>query len=136
MNLAPLLCIGMMAKQPFLLLVDGLLLTVLMISVISTISYVDLSIILLLLRGPLATWFKELSSGLGGLNAYIGDCEQISHHFGLLHSDLLNCFEITNPVAGGIDTLDVLDVQDDVSGVAEMFHVVLETLIMLLLDGL
>jgi hypothetical protein len=55
MNLAPLLCIGMMAKQPFLLLVDGLLLTVLMISVISTISYVDLSIILLLLRGPLAT---------------------------------------------------------------------------------
>jgi hypothetical protein len=55
MNLAPLLCIGMTTKQPFLLLVDGLLLTVLMISVISTISYVDLSIILLLLRGPFAT---------------------------------------------------------------------------------
>jgi hypothetical protein len=35
-----------------------------------------------------------------------------------------------------IDDLDVLDVRDSISVVAEMFHVVPEALIMLLLDGL
>jgi hypothetical protein len=36
----------------------------------------------------------------------------------------------------GIDNLDVLDVWDDVPGIAEMFHVVSEALIMLMLDAL
>jgi hypothetical protein len=36
----------------------------------------------------------------------------------------------------GIDDLDVLDIRDGVPRIAEMFHVVLEALIMLLLDGL
>jgi hypothetical protein len=36
----------------------------------------------------------------------------------------------------GIDDLDILDVWDSVPGVVEMFHVVLEAFIMLLLDGL
>jgi hypothetical protein len=36
----------------------------------------------------------------------------------------------------GIDNLDVLDIRDSVPGIAEMFHVVLETLIMLLPIGL
>jgi hypothetical protein len=36
----------------------------------------------------------------------------------------------------GIDDLDVLDVRDSIPGVAEIFHVVLETFIMLLSDGL
>jgi hypothetical protein len=35
-----------------------------------------------------------------------------------------------------IDDLDVLDIQDSVSGIVEIFHVVPEALIMLLLDGL
>jgi hypothetical protein len=36
----------------------------------------------------------------------------------------------------GIDDLDVLDIRDGVPRIAEMFHVVSEALIMLLLDGL
>jgi hypothetical protein len=36
----------------------------------------------------------------------------------------------------GIDDLDILDVWDSVLGVAEMFYVVSEAFIMLLLDGL
>jgi hypothetical protein len=36
----------------------------------------------------------------------------------------------------GVDDLDVLDVRDNVPGIAEMFHVVSDALIMLLLDGL
>jgi hypothetical protein len=36
----------------------------------------------------------------------------------------------------GIDDLDVLDVQDIVLGVVEMFHIVSKTFIMLLPDGL
>jgi hypothetical protein len=35
-----------------------------------------------------------------------------------------------------IDDLDVLDVRDNVPGIAEAFHVVPETFIMLLSDGL
>jgi hypothetical protein len=35
-----------------------------------------------------------------------------------------------------IDDLDVLDVRDSVCDIAEIFHVVLEAFIMLLLDGL
>jgi hypothetical protein len=35
-----------------------------------------------------------------------------------------------------IDDLDVLDIRASVSGIAEMFHVVLETFIVLLPDGL
>jgi hypothetical protein len=36
----------------------------------------------------------------------------------------------------GIDDLDVLDVRDNIPGIAEMLHVVPKTLIMLLPDGL
>jgi hypothetical protein len=36
----------------------------------------------------------------------------------------------------GIDDLNVLDVQDDIPSVAEIFHIVPKALIMLLLDGL
>jgi hypothetical protein len=36
----------------------------------------------------------------------------------------------------GIDDLDVLDIQDSISSIAEMFHVVLEAFIMHLLDGI
>jgi hypothetical protein len=45
-------------------------------------------------------------------------------------------FDIINPIAEGIDDLDVLDIRDSVPGIAETFHVVLKTLIMLLADGL
>jgi hypothetical protein len=36
----------------------------------------------------------------------------------------------------GVDDLDVLDVRDSVPGIAEIFHVVPEAFIMLLLDGI
>jgi hypothetical protein len=36
----------------------------------------------------------------------------------------------------GVDDLDVLDVRDSIPGVAEIFHVVSEALIMLLPNGL
>jgi hypothetical protein len=74
--------------------------------------------------------------GLRGLNAYIGNCEQISHYFGFLHGDLLNSFDIAHPVVKGIDNLDVLDVWDGVPGIAKTFYIVPKALIMLLLDGL
>jgi hypothetical protein len=74
--------------------------------------------------------------GFGGLYAYIGDCEQIDYRLGLLFGDLLHSLDITDPVVEGIDDLDILDVRDNVPGMAKMFHVVLETFIMLLPDGL
>jgi hypothetical protein len=73
---------------------------------------------------------------LGGLNAYISICEQISHYFGLFHGDFLNSLDIANPVIKGIDDFDVLDVRDSIPGIAKMFHLVSEAFIMLLLDGL
>jgi hypothetical protein len=36
----------------------------------------------------------------------------------------------------GVNNLDVLDVRDVVSGIAEMFDIITETVIMLLFDGL
>jgi hypothetical protein len=139
MNLTPRLSVNRAMEQCLLLLICGLLLTIFVISVIpmiSTISCIDLLIILLLLQGPLATRFKEPSLGLGGLNAYVSDCEKICHCFGLLHGDLLNSLNVTDPVMKGIDDFDVLDVQFSVPGIIEIFHVVLEAFIMLLLDGL
>jgi hypothetical protein len=54
----------------------------------------------------------------------------------LLHGNLLNSLNIADPITEGIDDFDVLDVRDSVPGVVEMFHVVLEAFIMLLLDNL
>jgi hypothetical protein len=54
----------------------------------------------------------------------------------LLHGNLLNSLNIADPITEGIDDFDVLDVWDNVPGVVEMFHVVLEAFIMLLLDNL
>jgi hypothetical protein len=79
---------------------------------------------------------KESSTGLGSLYAHICNCKQIDHNLGLLHGELFHTPEITDPVTKSVDDLDVLDVRDDVPGIVEMFHVVLETLIMLLPDGL
>jgi hypothetical protein len=36
----------------------------------------------------------------------------------------------------GIDDLNILDIRDSIPDIAEMFHIVLKALIMLLLDGL
>jgi hypothetical protein len=77
-----------------------------------------------------------LSPGFGGLYAYIGNCKQIGYRLGLLYGDLLHSLDITDPITKGIDDLDVLDVRDSISGIAETFHVVLETFIMFLSDGL
>jgi hypothetical protein len=125
-----------------LFLIRGLLLVISAISmisaifVISSVSHVDFSIVPLLLRGPLATRLKKLSLGFESLNAYVGDCEQISHHSWLLHNDLLHSLDVADTVTESISDLNVLDIWDSVPEVAEMFHAVSEALIMLLLDGL
>jgi hypothetical protein len=77
-----------------------------------------------------------LSPGFRSLSAYIGDREQISHHFGLLHDHLFRSFDISDAIMEGVNDLDVLDVWDVVSGIAKMLDIIAETLIMLLLDGL
>jgi hypothetical protein len=136
MDLAPLLCVGRVMELSLLLLIRGLLLAVPAISVVYVIGCVDLSIVLLLLRGHLALGFKEPSPSLRGLNAYVNDCKQIGHCLGLLHCDLLNSLDVTHPIMKDIDDFDVLDVRDNIPGIAETFHVISEASIMLLLDGL
>jgi hypothetical protein len=79
---------------------------------------------------------QKSSPGFGSLYAYIGDREQISHHFELLHGYLFHNFDIANAVTEGVNDLNVLDVQDIIFGIAETLDVIVETLIMLLLDGL
>jgi hypothetical protein len=74
--------------------------------------------------------------GFGSLYAYIGDCEQISHHFGLIHGYLFHSLDIADAITEYVHYLDVLDVRDDLPGIAETFDIIVETLIMLLLDGL
>jgi hypothetical protein len=142
MDLAPLLCIVKVTERPLLFLIRGPLLAistvfaVFVILVISLISHVDFLIVLLLLHGPLATRLKKSSPGFRSLNAYIGDYEQIDHYSGLPYGDLLHNLDVADFITEGIDDLNVLDIRDDVPGVVETFHVVLEALIMLLLDGL
>jgi hypothetical protein len=68
--------------------------------------------------------------------AYISDCEQISHYFGLLHGYLFHSLDIADAITEGVDDLDVLDVRDGIPGIAKTLDVIVETLIMLLLDGL
>jgi hypothetical protein len=70
-DLAPLLYIGRAMEWPLLLLLRRLLLT---ISVIPTIHYIDLPIVLLLLPWwPIVTRFKEPGSSLRCLNAHINN---------------------------------------------------------------
>jgi hypothetical protein len=49
---------------------------------------------------------------------------------------LFHGFEIANAISEGVNNLDVLDVWDAISGIAETFDIILETLAMLLHDGL
>jgi hypothetical protein len=77
-----------------------------------------------------------LSPGFGSFYAYIGNREQIGHRFELLHCYLFHSFEIADVITEGVNNLDVLDVRDAISGIAEMLDIITETLIMLLLDGL
>jgi hypothetical protein len=79
---------------------------------------------------------QKSSPGFGSFYAYIGNHEQIDHRFGLLHCYLLYSFEIADAIMEGVNNLDVLDVQDVVSGIAKMFDIITETLVMLLLNGL
>jgi hypothetical protein len=79
---------------------------------------------------------QKSSSGFGSFYAYIGNRDQIDHHFGLLHCNLFHSFEIADAITEGVNNLDVLDVWDAVSDIAEMLDIITETLIVLLLDGL
>jgi hypothetical protein len=77
-----------------------------------------------------------LGAGCSGQAANVYDYQHISHNFWLLHGDLLDTLNGTDPISEGIDGLNVLDAWDSVSSVAEMFHIISDALIMLLLDGL
>jgi hypothetical protein len=80
MDLAPLLCVVRATERP-LLLIQGMLLVVFVISsfstilAISSVSCVDPPVILLLLWRALATRLKKLSTGFGSLNARVHDYE-------------------------------------------------------------
>jgi hypothetical protein len=100
------------------------------------VNRVDIPVVLLLLHGPLALRLKKSSPGFSCLNAYVSNCEQIGHHSRLLHGDLLHSLDVADSTTEGVDDLDVLDIWDGISGIAEIFHVVPEALIMLLFDGL
>jgi hypothetical protein len=128
MDFIPLLCIvraTKTSKMPLLFMIQGLLLAVSVISavstilVISSISHVDFPVVLLLLCGPLATRLKKWSLYFRILNACVSDCEQIDHYLGLLHGDLLHSLDVVDSVAEGVDDLDVLDIRDNIPGVAE-----------------
>jgi hypothetical protein len=84
----------------------------------------------------LASRLQQSSLGFGSLYTYVSKREQIDHHFGLFHCYLFHSFEIADAILEYVNNLDVLDVQDVVSGIAETLDVITKTLIMLLLDGL
>jgi hypothetical protein len=76
----------------------------------------------------LATRLQKFSPGFRSLYAYIGNREQISHRFGLLHGYLFLGFNIIDTITEGINNLDVLDVRDSISGIAEILDIIIETL--------
>jgi hypothetical protein len=79
---------------------------------------------------------QKLSPSFRSLYAYIGDREQISHCFGLFHGYLFHSFNIIDAIMEGVNDLNVLDVRDAISDIAETLDIIVETLIMLLLEGL
>jgi hypothetical protein len=138
MDLAPLFCAIGASEGSLFLLIWGLFSVIPVSSAVLLISSfhgVDLPVIPFS-WWPLATRLQKSSTGFRSLYAYIGDREQISHYFGLLHGYLFHSFDIADAITEGVNDLDVLDVRDVVSGIAEMLDVIAETLIMLLLDGL
>jgi hypothetical protein len=125
MDLAPLLCVVWATERPLLLLIRGLLLAVFMVSailVITSVGHVDFPVVLLLFCGPLAMRLQKLSPCFGSLDACVHDWEQISHHLGLLHDDLLDSLDIADAVVEGVDDLNVLNIRDNIPSVAETFH--------------
>jgi hypothetical protein len=118
------------------LLVVSTVSTVSTILVVSPVSRDDFPVVLLLLRGPLTTRLKKSSPGYRSLDACVSHREQIGHHLGLLHGNLLHGLDVANSVTEGVDDLNILEVRDSVPGVAKTFHVILEALIMLLPNGL
>jgi hypothetical protein len=56
--------------------------------------------------------------------------------FWALHSYLFHSFNIADAIMEGVNDLNVLNVRDVISGIAEMLDIIVKTLIMLLLDGL
>jgi hypothetical protein len=84
----------------------------------------------------MAPRLKKSSPSFGAFYAYIGNREQVGHRFELLHRYLFHAFEIADAISEGVNNLDVLDVWDVVSGIAEMLDIITETHVVLLLDGL
>jgi hypothetical protein len=138
MDLAPLFCVIGVLEGSLFLLIWGLFSAVpvsFAVLLISSFRGVDLPVILFS-WWPLDTRLQKSSSGFGSLYAYIGDREQINHNFRLLHGYLFHHFDIADAIMEDINDLDIVDVRDIVSSIAEMLDIIVETLIMLLLDGL
>jgi hypothetical protein len=138
MDLTPLLCVvGASEASPFLL-IRVLFFAIAVSSAVLLISLfcgVDLPIIPSS-WWPLASRLEKSSPGFRSFYAYIGNCEQIDHRFGLLHLYLFHGFEIVDAISEGVNNLDVLDIRDVISGIAETLNIIMKTLIVLLLDGL
>jgi hypothetical protein len=138
MDLTPLLYVVEASEgSPFLLI--GVLFLAMAVSsavlLISSFRGVDLQIVPSS-WWPLASRLKKSSPGFRRFYANIGNREQIGHRFRLLHRYLFHGFEIADAISEGINNLNVLDVRDVISGIAEMFDIITKTLVMLLLDGL
>jgi hypothetical protein len=138
MDLTPLFFTIVASEWSLLLLIWGLFPVVLVtfaVLLISSFDGVDLPVIPFS-WWPLTTRLKKSSPDFGSLYAYIGDHEQISHHFGLLHGYLFHSFDIVDAITEGVNDLDVLDMRDSISGIAKILDIIMETLIMFLLDGI
>jgi hypothetical protein len=138
MDLTPLFYIIGVSEGSLLLLIWGSFPTVPVTSavlLISSFSGVDL-LVIPFSWWPLAMRLQKLSPSFESLYAYIGNREQINYHFGLLHGYLFHSFDIADAITEAVNDLDVLDVWDAISGIAETLAIIMETLIMLLLDGL
>jgi hypothetical protein len=137
MDFAPLFyVVGASEGSPFLLIwvLFSIVAESSAVLLISSFRGVDLPIIPFS-WWPIASRLQKSSPGFISFYAF-GNCEQIGHRFGLLHRYLFHSFEIADALTEDINNLDVLDVRDVISGIAEMLDIIMETLIVLLLDGL
>jgi hypothetical protein len=138
MDLTPLLYVVRESEGSPFLLIRVLFPTMAVSSVVLLISSfrcVDLPIVPSS-WWPLASRLEKSSPCFGSFYANIGNREQIGHRFGLLHRYLFHGFEIVDAISEGVNKLDVLDVRGAISGIAETFDIIMETLVVLLLDGL
>jgi hypothetical protein len=138
MDLTPLLYVVRASEGSSFLLIGVLFSTIAvssMVILISSFRGVDV-LIIPSSWWPLASRLEKLSPGFRSFYAYISNCEQIGHCFELLHRYLFHGLGIADAISEGVNNVDVLDVRDAVSGIAETLDIITGTLVVLLLNGL